>query len=292
MCSSGRTETWVLLIASVFGGCGAPPVDPIALACGEKHACALLEDGSIRCWGVWTGTSETPPSLSGPFSAIAAGFAMCGLSGVDGTISCWGHDGALPAPDGVFVEMSGGRQGVCGLTSDGQARCREVIRATQPDDPPPSPEALRLVRVGWSGPCGLRLHDGFPLCWYGSPAVLPPEEPLLGLSVGIGHACGIRSDHSLVCWGVPGGTPEVLEAPPGQFVDVKTNLASSCALDGGGSLTCWGVWYEVSSDFAGPPGAFADYCVGDAFGCGLRADQTIECWGYNEVGQASPPDDL
>jgi hypothetical protein len=227
--------------------------------------------------------------MSGPYSAIAAGFYTCALDD-HATVTCWDQSGPTLAPDGSFVALSSGWQLACGLRSDGNTSCRDLTGTPLAQDPPPSPEPLSVVRVGWSGPCGLRTADRFPSCWAGSPAAPAPSEALSALAVGAAHACGVRSDGSLVCWGTPGGTPSVLSPPTGQFVDVKVEDASDCALRGDGSIACWGSW-DVPG-FAGPPGTFREFSVGEQFGCGIHSDDKIECWGYNDVGQASPPADL
>jgi hypothetical protein len=284
--SWSRQIELTLLVALV--GCGGSAT-PIAIACGEKHACVLRDDGSIRCWGQWVGHASTPPAMAGPYSAIAAGFFMCALDD-HATVTCWNQSGSVPGPDGSFVALSSGWQLACGLTSDGTARCRDLTAAPLTQDPPPSPEPLREVRVGWSGPCGLRVSDDSAICWAGSPAAAAPTDPLTALAVGASHACGVRSDGSLVCWGDPGGTPGVLTPPVGQFIDVKAEDASDCALGGDGSIACWGSWADPG--FTGPQGTFEQFGIGEQFGCGMHAGGSVECWGYDDVGQASPPADL
>jgi alpha-tubulin suppressor-like RCC1 family protein len=79
----------------------------IQLAAGNDHACALLQDGTIRCWGknnfgqlgdgtgVNTGTSGVPTvavaNLTGVVG-ITAGFEhTCALLGT-GNVQCWGQN--------------------------------------------------------------------------------------------------------------------------------------------------------------------------------------------------------
>lgn len=290
MCSSRRIDLPLScgLAALVAIGCGESSSPPTAITCGDKHACILRMDGSMRCWGTWVGRDIPPPSKDGPYAAVAAAFdATCGLD-VDGAVTCWDYHGPAPrALQGRFIALSAGWSRACGLTSDGEARCIDLSEGTLPYIVPPSPEPLSLVRIGWGGPCGLRRSDSTAICWDGSPAASPPSAPLSALAVGVGHACGVRADGTLVCWGQPGGVPEVLAPPPGQFVDVKADEASDCAMRSDGSIACWGVWQQ--SGFAGPSDTFKDFCVGQEFGCGIRADNTIGCWGFNDVGQASPP---
>ena len=78
-----------------------------AIGSGHSHTCALLSDGTVKCWGpndrgqLGNGTNEfssTPVTVSGTdgigfligATAIAAGFNhTCALLS-DGTVRCWG----------------------------------------------------------------------------------------------------------------------------------------------------------------------------------------------------------
>ena len=101
------------------GGAGATlPVDVPTLtgltdiAPGGGHTCALLGDGSIRCWGVndhgqTTGATPDGPSLRTPelggktAKAVAAGENhSCALL-TDGTVLCWGRGTAGQLGNGV-----------------------------------------------------------------------------------------------------------------------------------------------------------------------------------------------
>jgi alpha-tubulin suppressor-like RCC1 family protein len=139
----------------------AGPVDVggpvLSVALGRTHTCALLDGGSIRCWGSKgaklgvdvdesIGDDEVPASippveLAGPAVAIAAGYDhTCALL-EGGAVSCWGDggDGALgygnfenvtfPAlvdpvnlgAPAVAIEL--GENDSCALTADGSAYC-------------------------------------------------------------------------------------------------------------------------------------------------------------------------
>lgn len=131
------------------------------LALGLTHSCALLETGSVRCWGTGNGgqlgyghdgiigDDETPASagdidLGGAATQITAGLAhTCALLDT-GKVRCWGrgYDGLLgygnvdhigddetPASagdvdvGGTVKQVSAGDYATCALLTDGTVRC-------------------------------------------------------------------------------------------------------------------------------------------------------------------------
>ncbi|HKN49535.1 MAG TPA: Ig-like domain-containing protein, partial [Actinomycetota bacterium] len=95
-------------------------ITPAVIAPGAEHTCAVLRDGTVRCWGdnTWgqlgNGSSDfTSTTPSGPVTGIATAIAAssgaehtCALL-QDGTVRCWGRndDGRL----GVATNANGTR---------------------------------------------------------------------------------------------------------------------------------------------------------------------------------------
>lgn len=119
------------------------------LTVGDKHACALLEGGSIRCWGdnafgqLGDGTTEDratavtagplPPALE-----VRAGANHTCARLFNNTVACWGDNRAhqlasgTTAPSAVplplrglvgVMELAAGGDGTCARLSDGAVRC-------------------------------------------------------------------------------------------------------------------------------------------------------------------------
>lgn len=119
------------------------------LAAGKHHTCALLEDGSIRCWGandlgqLGDGTTTdakepVPVHALPPAVEIRAGNAHTCARLRNNTVACWGDNHAhqlangtsepsvRPLPlvglVGVF-ELALGGDGACARLAEGGARC-------------------------------------------------------------------------------------------------------------------------------------------------------------------------
>ena len=80
------------------------PAPAIKIAAGSQHTCALLNDGSVMCWGDngdgqlgdgSTNDSDSPQAVSGLSSGVtgitAGGGHTCALS-ADGSVKCWGKN--------------------------------------------------------------------------------------------------------------------------------------------------------------------------------------------------------
>ena len=71
----------------------ATPAGFISLSGGGEHACGLLYDGAITCWGENGQGQASPPS--GEFTGMVSGDSYtCGLR-VDGIVVCWGSISGL-----------------------------------------------------------------------------------------------------------------------------------------------------------------------------------------------------
>lgn len=79
----------------------APCAQVVSIDAGDQHTCALLDDGSTRCWGangrgelgrgIYGAFGHPGPGPSGLVELRVDGHHSCGLS-ADGVLRCWGSN--------------------------------------------------------------------------------------------------------------------------------------------------------------------------------------------------------
>jgi alpha-tubulin suppressor-like RCC1 family protein len=267
-----------------------------AITAGEAHTCALLVDGSVRCWGYGgdgqlgyskppdpptgsvpppsIGDDETPASagpvsLGGPAIAITAGGAhTCALMAA-GTVRCWGY-GAL------------GALGYGNRDSIGDNETPDTV-----------------------GPVDLGGHTA------------------TAIDAGESHTCAVLDDSSVRCWGngldgelglgntnsvgdvqTPAAVPSVDLGAGATVRAISAGRQHTCALLDDGTVRCWGrnqlgqLGYgridSIGDDEApasagavalGPGRTAVAVAAGFAQTCALLDDQSVRCWGYGASGR-------
>ena len=131
----------------------------------------------------------------------------------------------------------------------------------------------------------------------------------LAVAAGQYHACAVRADRSMWCWGlntsgqVGTGTTDAFFVRPAaaggatDWASVTAGAAFTCGLNEVGKIYCWGTNGNgqlgdgtTAAKSAPTPvgGGFSDWVAldaGTAHVCGLRADGSLYCWGRNTSGQ-------
>jgi alpha-tubulin suppressor-like RCC1 family protein len=303
--------------------CSATPC-VVQIAAGGIHSCALVDDGSVRCWGSnqtgelgmapGTDRHSKPVPVSGVTAAeIAAGgeddttgYTCARLA--NGTVSCWGSDnrhqlGRTRGADTVFPTPAP-VEGVTGASA---------------------------ISTGFSHACAV-LTGGGVMCWGNNGDGELGREPtdvdglMAGSVAGLPvqatrpqaageHTCVLLNDGTVACFGLNGesqlgsadaGDNSVLPIRiPG--VAGVTELVShgyhACALQGTtGTVMCWGnnesgklgvgddARHGAPVQVHLPAGHKALHIGGgDVATCAAMDDQTLYCWGSNDMGQVGIP---
>lgn len=296
------------------------PAAATAIALGQDFTCALLDGGSVYCWGedvdgelgsngpgTWQATTA-PLLIAGVKNAIAIGAGARHACVVTSThaVECWGagNEGQLGdgstdssrAPVAVpgltdAVAVGGGDGFTCALESTGSVQCWGVGTAGQLGD------GLKTTKT--------------------SPTAVSNLTNATSLSVGAFDACAVDAKQGLWCWGSnqfgqAGSFGSSFVTAPDQIstADGKplANVAGVsvggtalrqhiCARTSDGTVLCWG---NAAFDQLGTPNGNASFAIpwpvpvdpsaqaivsGGEHSCARLADGSVWCWGANDQGQ-------
>jgi alpha-tubulin suppressor-like RCC1 family protein len=271
-------------------------VGAIQIAAAGDHSCALLADGTAKCWGAshygeTTDGSMLPTTVAGLSNATqiaAATDHTCALL-KDGTGKCWGSNDVGAIGDGT-TEFRPSPTVVSGLTG-----------------------AIQITAT-WGGTCAL-LADATAKCWGGYEGdTLPTPVPALTGATQIvtagEHRCALVADGTTKCWGENysgelGDNSTVSKILPTTVLSLSGALqitatgGGTCALLVAGTAKCWGGNYtgrvgdgtnvdrHIATLVSGLSGSAAvtQVAAGITHSCALLADGTAKCWGANDSGQ-------
>lgn len=284
----------------------------------DNGACALLLDGSLRCWGSY----EFDPSVVPPLSHVSATqWQVCGID-LSGVAGCWGPDWSgvvsqVPVVDQEAVQISLGYLSACARYADGTVRCwgnADYGRtALNPSDGP----FIDVLAGRDAFSCGVHTDNVIQCVGYpdyrveplpdvaGTPGA-PPRAPTNLRAANEGSGTRVSWDAPVLDGGFP-VTRYLVTAEPGGAtctVDAKRNpYLTSCVVLGltpGETYT----FSVVAANIVGssPPavsrrtpvhisvGADAGYETSAA--CAVMSDASVECWGFDRFGNTDVPDNL
>ena len=293
--------------SSFYGGWDETPDDQfVFLDAASGYTCGLREGGSPICWGGWSDvvfSGQYPISGQRLTTISADGYNGCGLW-TNGTLSCWGYSRGTHPLSQKFAAVSSGPTHTCAIRKDdkhlvcwgqdqyGQSSSPIGDRFVGPELKPERPSApdvpLVSITSGNEHACGLD-NDGVVHCWGNNDyqrSSPPAGELFLSVSAGDDHTCGVRQDGSIACW----GKDDFGQASPPEgetFVAVSSGRYLTCGLRQDGLGVCWGSGED--EDELPPVGEqFTTISAGTFHACGLRQDGSPVCWGGGSLGQNPP----
>ncbi len=333
----------------------------IAVEVGDARTCAILQGGSLKCWGSnysgRLGLGDThhrgdgPGEMGDALPAVDLGpgalvkQVACGSNStcallVNGTIRCWGG------------------QNIHGDLGAGKSFLQDDIGDESDEMGAATPTAnlggtVKLISAGAVHYCGQLENDSIK-CWGANesgqlglgnttdrgnkpndmgnnlPTVnlgLPGGEVVTGLTTGSYHSCVLTSMGRVKCWGAndyaqlglgdtqnrgdsPGevnGAPMIDLGAGKKAIAIAASQRSTCATLDTGELKCWGysflIGYGDLNNRGDAPGEMGDSLPAVNLGAGLKPVQLdtnawsdpfrcavlnngrMKCWGTNAYGQ-------
>ncbi len=190
------------VVPVTVGGSATPLTGITALSAGGHHACALIDDGSVWCWGNGangrlgngdTNNQDWPVQVVGLTDAVAVAAAKgkftCAVR-TTGEVLCWGSNSYGQLGDGTFeqrltpmsvvglsgaVSVAAGNSYACALLDDGSVWC---------------------WGSGASGQLGAGTTTMEP-----TPVKFQNPSPAIAVEVGTHHTCVIQQNGMTWCSG-------------------------------------------------------------------------------------------
>jgi alpha-tubulin suppressor-like RCC1 family protein len=246
----------------------------VSIAAGEQHTCAILQKGSIRCWG------------------YGGDLALGNGNGKDYTVGDDEVPGemkdAIIYSNSPFVQLAAGDHHTCMLTQNGAVKCWGD-----------SPEGA--LGYGYSTKTG---------GWLGN---VPMGGAAHALVAGAEHTCAIVDSGAIRCWGEAtslgygggdniGDDEQPSELGAISLGDAVVQLAAgdrhTCALTAAGAVRCWGLGEDGALGYGSTQniqnaaaagivnlgGLAVQIAAGQSHTCALLLDGTARCWGEGSAG--------
>ncbi|MDA8838039.1 hypothetical protein N9N26_02120, partial [Candidatus Poseidoniales archaeon] len=241
----------------------------VSVSIGQYHSCAILDDGSLKCWG-------------------RNYYGELGIGGTTGSSTKYTTPQTVNLGTGrTAVSVSSGQYHTCAILDDGSLKCwgqgtsgQLGIGSTIAQN---TPQLVNLgtgrtavsVDLGNSNTCVI-LDDGTLKCW----------------GQGNGGQLGIGSNVNQI-------TPQTVDLGTGRTaVSVSAGSSHTCAVLDDGSLKCWG--YNNYGQLGigsttnqntpqlvnlGTGRTSESVSLGQFHTCAVLDDDSLKCWGYNYYGQ-------
>jgi alpha-tubulin suppressor-like RCC1 family protein len=233
-------------------------VDVIAIGAGDAHACAVLSDFSLRCWGINSdgelgiGTIDTYSAALGQYPPNPTPRAPCASGSYAG--------GNCVALTGVR-EVAGGPLNTCAIMTNGRVMCWGDNYMGQIGD------GTGVLDYAHQRPNPTTVCAGPTGC---TQALGSFNGGIVELSLGWYHVCALDGGHYVYCWGNNAAGELGIDPDVAPYVEYK-NLPQAV-----GGITV-GVQVPIHL-------ATGDYNACTVISDGTTANNLVRCWGYGYAG--------
>jgi hypothetical protein len=225
----------------------------LALASGQQHAAALIEDGTVLAWGNNDYDQTNVPGNATNVVAIACGSDHTIALLTNGTIIAWGrnedHATEVPGDLGNVVAIAAGGTHNLALQMNGNLRAWGM----DVGEIPASLTDVTAIAAGLDFNLALKA-DGTVVAWGGGTNYMSRTNVpaglsnLVAISAGDFHGLALKSDGTVISWG---------DDTLGQ-TNAPSDLTNAMAV-----------------------------AAGSLFSMALRNDGTVVAWGDNTFGQTN-----
>ncbi len=280
----------------------------LAITLGNQYACALIENGGVKCWGRnWYGELGDGTTIDSPIPVDVSGLSN-------------------------ITTISAGAAHTCALTSSGGVKCWGDTEYKQLGKAPSTPTDVEglssgvvAIAAGHGHTCALTDIGGVK-CWgknsqgqLGRGATSDANETVgdvdglksgvVAIAAGWSHTCALTGSGSVKCWGYNyhgqignGERTNIDVAAPVDVIGLNAGVVAimagadhNCAVMQNGGLKCWGgtlyaqanrPWDEpVPVDVSILDEPIQALALGGNHLCVLTASNQFKCWGGNYNGQ-------
>lgn len=258
---------------------GKPSVKSIVS--GRTHTCALLSDGTVKCWGYpqyvgvdyWENkscsmdTCPIPvlvPGITDALAIAAADSYTCVmLSG--GAVKCWGSTTEGECCDATCTASP--------ITIEGLTNAVGISYAAQGN----CAYEVCVLQGGGTVQCVGR--NCTSCVAYGAPMPAPVTISGITSPVSVGGHCAVLTDKTVTCWDFGSSVPVVIAG-----ISNAVSVVGTCALLADGKVTCWSGDSPAATTVAGIANAVA---LANTYThtCVVVSGGVVKCWGSNYEGE-------
>ena len=291
----------------------------VQVAAGERHTCALLDNGEVWCWGgngnleLGSGSGSQADPVQVPLGAgitasriFVGGRVSCALTS-DNRLTCWGQNHKGQIGNGTVLASGG----------VAPTAVSNIPTSFAPAHVDPGGRHVCAAATGGAVWCwGDDDRNQLGTAADGAAAVNVPGQAdtvtaARSVATGLEYSCAVLTDDTVSCWGrnhlaqlgrgsvTPASTAAAAAVSVGAPVSkVAAGKAFACALTTAGAVWCWGenTAGQVGDATAGSPrlapaqvsnlgGTAVDVVAGGAHACAVLSSGAVRCWGDNSAGQ-------
>jgi hypothetical protein len=209
----------------------------------------------------------------------------------EGLLSCYQRTQAvLGMKQYVFRNVQVGGSFACGMAADVSSVSYDMNR----------PDLIPYTLMCWGDHSSAQCHVPPSPTDYGSVFTIK----YIDYSLGFDHACALRNDNRIVCWGnniegqatVP-NADAVLSKQLGvgisvsadrDWAAVSSGWSHTCGLKAAGYIICWGSNNWGQSRVPSGSDVYREVSAGYDSTCALTVTRQVICWGRNNRGQSQP----